>query len=100
MPAVNRKAPEKANHTQSVIFSKAAGYTKATASSWLKSHKRDENQKYYLDGYDETEGSHRFRQFDPDDKKFRYRNHVISKKSGKAAITLVLGFPKGSRPRR
>jgi ATP-dependent Clp protease protease subunit len=79
-----------------VIFSKAAGWTKAKSSKWLQDHST-EGEKYFTDGYDETTTSHRWRQYDPQSNKFRYRNEVIEEEDGKPSITLVLGFPKGSK---
>jgi HK97 family phage prohead protease len=83
MPNVNRKAPDK-EHTQSVCFYKDK-WSKEEAKKWCKDH------DYYTDGLDETDNLFRFRQYDPDDTKFRYRNQVIEKDS----IFLVIGYPKG-----
>jgi hypothetical protein len=97
MPKVNRKG--KGKHTQSVLFYKAAGWTKASSRKWLKEHKdSDTGKPYYTDGYDESATLHRWRQVDPEDNKFRYRPTVIEKKQGKPSISLLRGFPKGSRP--
>jgi hypothetical protein len=84
VPNVGRKAPDK-SHTQSVLFDQKS-WTKTTAKSWLKEH------GYQVGGLDETEGKLRFRQYDPESSKFRYRN-----KSAGKGITLVLGFPNKKR---
>ncbi len=86
MPSVGRSAPDK-SHTQSVCFYKDAGWTEASSRTWVKDH------DYYTDGLDETDLLIRWRQYDPDDQKFRYWNQVIEPDS----IFLVIGFPKGSR---
>jgi hypothetical protein len=85
MPDVGRKA--EGEHTQSVLFAKAAGWTKASSRRWCKDH------DYYTDGYDETGESIRWRQYDPDSEKFRYRSKVVEENNGKPSVTLVLGFP-------
>ncbi len=85
MPDVGRKAPEGKQHTQSVLFEKSADWTEASSRTWCEEH------DYYTDGLDETETQFRWRQYDPDDGKFDYRNNEIEKDS----ITLVLGIPKG-----
>jgi HK97 family phage prohead protease len=82
MPNVGRKAPDK-EHTQSVCFYKEK-WTKESSKKWCKDH------DYYVDGLDETDTLYRYRQYDPDDNKFRYRNQVIEKDS----IFLVIGYPK------
>jgi len=88
MPVVNRTAPDK-THTQSVVFYKSAGWTEEKSRAWCKEH------EYYVDGFDETENTYRFRQYDPDDERFRYRNQVIKPDS----IYLVVGYPK-SQPEK
>ena len=88
MPTVNRKATDD-DHTQSVIFEKSAGWNEADARQWCKDH------DYYTDGLDENEGQYRWRQYDPEPDKFRYRNQVIEEKDGKASIILILGYRKG-----
>lgn len=89
MPAVGRKAS--GNHTQSVVFFKAAGWTEANSRAWCKSH------GYRTDGHDENETQHRWRQYDMDPNQFRYRNEVIAKKGSQNSIMLVLGYPAGSQ---
>lgn len=83
MPEVGRKAPE-ATHTQSVCFYKDAGWTESSSKDWCAEH------DYYTDGMDETDSLFRWRQYDPDDGKFRYRNQEIEKDS----IFLVVGYLK------
>lgn len=89
MPRVGRKGS--GDHEQSVVFAKAAGWTKASSKKWIIDHKRK------ADGYDENETQHRWRQVDPEPAKFRYRNNVIKRKDGKPSITQILGFLKGSK---
>jgi hypothetical protein len=86
MPAVNRKAPNK-THTQSVIFNKK-NWTTEKAKSWLKSH------SYISKNLDTTDNYYRFRQYDPDEKRFNYRNKVIEK-----GLLFVIGFLKESKPK-
>lgn len=81
MPALG-KAPPKKQHTQSVVFSQSI-YTLAEAKAWCRDH------GYSTSGLDTTAETFRFRQYDPDSGKFRYRNKKIS-----SGITLVLAFPK------
>jgi HK97 family phage prohead protease len=85
MPNVGRSAPD-ATHTQSVCFYKEK-WTKTTSKQWCKDH------DYYVDGLDETDLLFRYRQYDPNENKFRYRNQVIEKDS----IFLVIGYSKGSQ---
>jgi HK97 family phage prohead protease len=85
MPNVDRNAPEK-THTQSVCFYKEK-WTKETSKTWCKDH------DYYIDGMDETDILLRWRQYDPNEDKFRYRNQEIEKNS----IFLVIGYLKGSQ---
>jgi HK97 family phage prohead protease len=85
MPNVGRTAPDK-EHTQSVCFYKEK-WTKEKSKQWCKDH------DYYVDGLDETDLLYRYRQYDPNENKFRYRNQVIEKDS----IFLVIGYPKGSQ---
>ncbi len=87
MPNVGRSAPNK-SHTQSVLFSKDTGWSKAGSKKWVKDHDN------FTDGYEETDSLHRWRQYDPNGEKFRYRNKVVEKRDEKTSITLVLGFPK------
>jgi hypothetical protein len=87
MPAVNRKAPD-ATHTQSVLFSKA-NWTKQRARKWLADH------DFITRGLDETENTLRYRQYDPDSDRFRYRTKTENLPAG---ITFVIGFKQGSRP--
>jgi len=82
MPTVGRKAPNK-THTQSVVFWKDAGWTETTSRKWCEDH------DYYTDGLDENDSQYRWRQYDPEEDRFRYRNQEIEPDS----ITLVLGFP-------
>jgi ATP-dependent Clp protease protease subunit len=84
MPDVGRKAETGEEHTQSVVFEKEAGWTKASSRKWVKEH------DYYDDGLDETETQWRWRQYDPDDSEFDYRTEVIVKDS----VSLILGIPK------
>jgi hypothetical protein len=88
MPDVGRKG--KGEHTQSVLFWKAAGWTKERSRAWCKEH------GYHTDGLDETEEQYRWRQVDPESGKFRYRTTIIKRKDGKPSIALLSGFPKGS----
>lgn len=88
MPEVGRKAEGK--HTQSVIFEKEAGWDKGSSKKWLK------DNDYKTDGLDESDTQLRWRQYDPDTEKFRYRTQVIEEKDGKPSIMLVLGFPINS----
>jgi hypothetical protein len=90
MPDVGRKPPDE-NHTQSVLFFKDADWTKASSKKWCKDH------DYYTDGLDETDKLFRWRQYDPDDDKYRYRQKVIEKKNGESSIALVLAFKKGNQ---
>lgn len=83
MPNVGRKGSGK--HTQSVLFIKTAEWTKETSRSWLVEH------KYKTDGHEETDTHHRWRQFDPEAEKFRYRNQSLE-----GGITLVLAFPQSA----
>lgn len=85
MPNVGRNAPEK-THTQSVCFYKDK-WSKEDAKKWCKDH------DYYVDGLDETDTLFRWRQYDPNADKFRYRNQEIQKDS----IFLVIGYVKGSQ---
>jgi HK97 family phage prohead protease len=87
MPTVGRHA-SKDGHTQSVIFYKEANWTKESSRKWCKNH------DYYTDGFDENDTQFRWRQYDPQDDKFDYRNRVIEKKDGKPSIMLVLGYLK------
>jgi len=89
MPEVGRKAPEE-THTQSVCFYKDADWTEASSKKWCEEH------DYYTDGLDETDSLYRWRQYDPDDSKFRYRNQEIEKDS----IFLVIGYLKDSQEDR
>lgn len=88
MPNVGRKAEGK--HTQSVIFEKEAGWDKKTSQKWIEDH------DYKADGLDESDTQLRWRQFDPDTEKFRYRTQTIEKKDDKPSIMLVLGYPINS----
>jgi hypothetical protein len=90
MPNVGRKPPNK-NHVQSVLFYRDAGWTEALSRKWLKSH------DYYTDGLDETDKLLRWRQYDPDDNKFRYRQNTIEEKNGKPSIALLLAYKKGNQ---
>lgn len=83
MPATGRRAPS-GSHTQSVVFAKAQ-WTAGKARKWLQEH------KYVAGAVDETENTLRYRQYDPDEQRHRYRN----KEAGQG-ITLVLGFPRSS----
>ncbi len=90
MPNVDRPAPSE-NHTQSVLFYKNAGWTKASSKKWVKDH------DYFTDGLDETDNMFRWRQYDPDDTKFRYVTKVIEEKDKKSSIALVLAYKKGKQ---
>ncbi len=81
MPDVDREAPNR-NHTQSVLFRKDE-WTRAESREWLVEH------DHFTDGYEETENLHRWRQYQPDAGRFRYRNEQIGD-----GITLVLAFRK------
>jgi len=83
MPAVGRSAPD-ATHTQSVVFKKD-DWTETRARSWLKSN------DMFTDGLDETENTYRFRQYDPNDNKYRYR---VVTKDLPAGVSFVIGFVK------
>src|SRR4030042_336577 len=85
MPNVGRNAPNE-THTQSVCLYKDK-WTKQSSNHWCKDH------DYYVDGFEETDLLYRYRQFDPNEDKFRYRNQVIEKDS----IFLVIGYVKGSK---
>ena len=87
MPKVGRVASGK--HTQSVLFRKRF-WSKEESRKWLK------KKEYKTDGYDQSSDFHRWRQFDPDDGKFRYRNDVIQENEGLSSIVLVLGIPKST----
>uniref|UniRef100_A0A6H1ZF37 Putative peptidase n=1 Tax=viral metagenome TaxID=1070528 RepID=A0A6H1ZF37_9ZZZZ len=87
MPDVGRRAT--GNHTQSVIFVKKAGWTEASSRKWCKEH------DHFTDGLDENETQYRWRQYDPEPDKFRYRNKVIEERDGEPSIILVLGYEKG-----
>jgi len=65
MPDVGREPPDK-NHDQSLVFQKEK-WAKSEAKEWL------ENEGYYTDGYDETDNQHRWRQYNTDSDKFKYR---------------------------
>ena len=79
MPIVRRTAPDQ-QHTQAVIMAKGK-FTEAQCREWLKEH------DYYVDGYDESESYHRWRQYDPDSDKFEYRTKEIDE-----GIKLIIGF--------
>lgn len=81
MPDVNRKPPDN-NHDQSMLFDKEK-WTRQESKDWLKDH------DYYTDGYDEGETRHRWRQYNTDRSKFKYRN------SGRGnGITAIYGIKK------
>jgi ATP-dependent Clp protease protease subunit len=84
VPTVGRKAPAGKEHTQSVVFWKDKGWTEASSRKWVEDH------DYFTDGLDETDTQFRWRQYDPDETEFIYRNQEIEKDS----ISLVLGIPK------
>lgn len=84
MPAVGRQAPKGKEHTQSVVFWKDKDWTEASSRKWCEDH------DYFTDGLDETDTQFRWRQYDPDETEFIYRNQEIEKDS----ISLVLGIPK------
>lgn len=86
MPQVGRKASGK--HTQSVVFMKAAGWTKKSSREWCSSH------KFHTDGHDENATQHRWRQYDPENAKFNYVSLVIQTKNGKTSIMYIRGIPK------
>jgi len=83
MPKVNRKTPDR-NHTQSVLFQRDQ-WTVARAKRWLRDH------DHFTDGLDTTKNLYRFRQYNPDAEKFRYRNRAIGD-----GITLVLAFKRAT----
>ena len=87
MPDVGRRAT--GDHTQSVIFVKKAGWTESSSRKWCKDH------DHFTDGLDENETQYRWRQYDPEPDKFRYRNKVIEERDGEPSIILVLGYEKG-----
>lgn len=89
MPTVGRKAPNK-SHTQVVVFEKSAGWTEETSRAWCK------KRNYFTDGHDENERQHRWRQYDPEESRFRYRAKIIEKKNGRTSVFVILGFPKSS----
>ena len=80
-PATGRKAPDQ-THAQSIVFDKDK-FTKDQAEAWLKDHERD------VDGYDETDTQHRWRQYDPDGERFRYRTVEVAD-----GLYLITGFLK------
>jgi len=82
MPTVNRQAPNK-RHTQSWLFSREKGWTAINSRQWLQERGK------YTDGHHKTATYHRWRQYDPDDDRFEYRNQ--DRKNGKRAI---VGIPK------
>ena len=79
------------DHVQSVLFNKQVGWTKKKAVAWLKRH------DHYTDGLDETTNYLRYRQVEPEEDKFRYRNEVIERKKGENSIILVNAYPKGGK---
>jgi len=85
MPTVSRKTPDR-NHTQSVLFDRSK-WTTTSAKKWLRDH------DMFTDGLDKTENKLRFRQFNPNNRKFRYRTRTIDSTRG---ISLILAFKKSS----
>jgi len=79
MPTTGRKAPSK-THVQTVIFSKAK-WTPEKAREWLK------NNGYSSGNMDETSTSYRFRQYDPEPSKFRYRTKTLQE-----GLSITNGF--------
>jgi len=79
------KTAPNSSHTQSVRFSKKK-WTVEKARAWLKGN------GFVVSAVDETENQLRFRQFEPDDSRFRYRNKSLGD-----GITLIVAFPKGSK---
>lgn len=86
MPTVNRQAPDK-THTQSMRFRKPQ-WTKDESKKWVVEHDG------FIDGYDETENEHRWRQYDPDYEKFDYRTLENNLPAG---VYFITGYKKGSR---
>ena len=70
------------SNVQSVIFDKNS-WTVKNAAKWLMQH------KYVVDKVDITDNYLRFRQNEPDYKKYRYRTYPIT-----GSIKLILGYPK------
>lgn len=83
MPDVGRKAPEGKTHTQSMRF-KEAQWTKSDSKKWVKGHDG------YVDGYERSENEHRWRQYDPDNSKFHYRQFD---KNLPAGVYFIVGYP-------
>jgi len=81
MPTTGRSAPGK-THVQSVIFAKKK-WTPEKARAWLKEH------DFTSGNMEETGTSYRFRQYDPQSEKFRYRTTPAGDATG---INLVTGF--------
>lgn len=66
MPNVHRKYQgNTTTYVQSVRFKKE-NFTKDEAHKWCKDH------GYYVDGLDETDNEYWFRQYDPDNEKWKY----------------------------
>jgi hypothetical protein len=83
MPDVHRKSPDK-QHVQSVIFDRNK-FSIESANKWCKDH------KFFTDGLDKTGTQFRFRQYDPDDELFIYRNF---KENLPAGVSFILAIPK------
>ena len=85
MPNVSRKAPDK-THIQSVRFDKS-DWTLEEAKKYCKDH------GWFVDGVDESSPNQiRFRQYQPDDKKFTYR---FFNKGLKKGVSFIMGYLKG-----
>lgn len=86
MPEVKRQAPAGEQHVQSVIFVKEGhDWTEESCRTWLKDH------DYYTDGLDEADTEYRWRQYDPQVFRFKYRRIQLSEDDG---IDAILGVPK------
>ena len=84
MPDVGRTAPYE-KHDQSLQFKKSS-WTKESSRKWLQ------DNDYFTDGYDEGETIHRWRQYNPESDRFKYRMRNVDEDGVKA----VFGIPKGA----
>lgn len=88
---------ERNRHTQTVLFSKLSGWTKAGARTWLREHAESfTGGKYASEDIGETADYFTAQQAGKNESDFRYVNEVIEKNSGVNSIILVLGYPRGS----
>ena len=93
MPVVGRQPPDK-NHVQSVVFSKEF-WTEGTSKEWLQAHKDSTTgNPYFTDGLDENETQLRWRQYDPNNDKFRYLSLVVEEEDGETSIMFIRGLKK------